>query len=215
MRAPKVPPQAPRCYDVEQLRALVSDRCRAESESLWLFLCLVIYTGARASEVQHLRWRHVHLDAGMIEFEVTKNGHPRAIPLQPELVPILRRLQRECGALGLAPVWSPPPGTHRAASGITGAMSKAWLPPLFAALGIVRKGRVVHDMRHTHAALMVATGESAFAVQHNLGHLTPAMTGHYSRAASLLRHQVDGWPRGRLVLRDELAKVRLLPPSHA
>ncbi|NQX74141.1 MAG: tyrosine-type recombinase/integrase [Epibacterium sp.] len=210
LRSPRIPEAPPRCYTIDQLRLLVSDRCREIDESLWLFLCLVVYTGARASEVQHLQWQHVHLEAGLLEYVVTKNNESRAVPIQPELAEILEYWQEKHPAIASARVWTQPKGYSRTTvRGITAAFSQYWLPPLFAKLGIDRTGRVVHDLRHTYAALLVATGENGFEAQHNLGHKTTEMTGHYSRAAVFLRKASTGWPRGRFVLRDDLAKVQL------
>ena len=70
-----------------------------------------------------------------------------------------------------------------------------------AGLAIIDR-RSPHSFRHTHAALRVATGESPFRVQGDLGHEADTMTRHYSREERHLRGHVKDWPAdGHLYIR--------------
>jgi len=48
---------------------------------MWLFLRMLLTTGARRSEVNNLRWRDVNLADSIAILPTTKNGHARALPL--------------------------------------------------------------------------------------------------------------------------------------
>ena len=52
---------------------------------MYLFLLMVLTTGARKSEVLRLKWNQVKLDESIAVLGKTKNGRPRALPLVAEV----------------------------------------------------------------------------------------------------------------------------------
>lgn len=48
---------------------------------MWLFLRMLLTTGARRSEVNNLRWSDLRLEDSVAILAKTKNGHARALPL--------------------------------------------------------------------------------------------------------------------------------------
>ncbi len=84
-------------YSLEEVhRLLALPECPA---AVWCAL----YTGMRPGELRGLTWPCVHMDAQIPYIDVrrsyrgpTKSGKPRAVPIHPELLPILRQWQNEC-----------------------------------------------------------------------------------------------------------------------
>ena len=164
-------------------------------------------TGLRQGELLGLRWKDVELDAGVLSVRQTCQwlpgkgfvfGEPksrkslRAVTLPASVVDALRRHRaaqlEERLAAGPAYVdrdlvFADPVGrpTH------ISTLRKYWLA-LTAAIGL--NGLRFHDLRHTHASLLLQQGVHAKVVSERLGHATTAITMDiYSHVAPGL--QVD------------------------
>lgn len=155
----------------------------------WYPLMLVLaVTGARWGEVAALCWEHVDLEAGVLRFEQaswrghvdgTKTDVIKVVPMPPLLVDVLRVHRRELvsrQAKGLAAGWVFPSRVGR-----PHADPSAIRKPLAAALEAAEVGRWVtpHGLRRSFNNLVrqVAAGE---VVRSMTGHVTEAMTEHYS-----------------------------------
>ena len=71
------------------------------SEIGWPFgaaVQLLILTGARRSEIDHLRWSEIDGDTIRLKGERTKNGEPHTIPLSKPALEILAKLPRIAGS---------------------------------------------------------------------------------------------------------------------
>lgn len=81
---------------VEELAGLRTalDQCRNPwVKPAFLF---ALTTGMRRGEVLSLKWANVDLEARTAFLPITKNGHPRSVPLSPQALSVLRELpQRE------------------------------------------------------------------------------------------------------------------------
>ena len=76
------------------LRAAL-DQCRNLSiKPAFLF---ALATGMGRGEVLSLKWTNVDLEAGTAFLPVTKNGHPRSVPLSPQALSVLSALPRREG----------------------------------------------------------------------------------------------------------------------
>jgi integrase len=154
---------------------------------------LAVYTGMRRSELLGLRWRDVdldmatlsitqvmhHLNDGRIIFQEPKSQKgKRQIALSPSAVLALRdhKQQQELGRLltgvPLKPddlVFSHPDGSPLLPNSVTHAFIK-----------VIRRaglnGIRLHDLRHTHATLMLRQGIHPKIVQERLGHATISIT---------------------------------------
>ena len=74
---------------------------RAAGEIGWPFGSvaeLLILTGARRSEIAHLRWSEIEGDTIRLSGERTKNGDPHTIPLSKPALEILAKLPRIAGS---------------------------------------------------------------------------------------------------------------------
>jgi integrase len=177
-------------YSWDQLQRFVDI---AASDRLFAMWQLFATTGLRRSEMAALRWDHVDLEAGMLsvvrvavedggqvyERELPKSSTSRrAVELAPADVDILtlQAKQQAEDRVAASEAWQHrghvftslrggrlyPPDITRAFHQLTDA---AGLPHIR-----------LHDLRHTHATLLLKAGEVAKIVTERLGHSTAAYT---------------------------------------
>ncbi len=74
-----------------------------------------------------------------------------------------------------------------------------------------------HSARHSHAALMLASGADGMDLQMQLGHSDQDMTKHYSSQRDTYRRQVEqeGWKRGQFRLMPSASVVESSDQSAA
>lgn len=162
-----------------------------EGHFLEIVVTLALWTGMRRGEILALQWSDVNLDSkvitvrrsiveltGPLKFGLTKTGVGRSIDLPDYLISVLRthkahqnaqrlKLGPAYGNLGL--VCSHDDGTPWRPSTITNAFKN-----------VVRKIGLpfvsFHDLRHTHASILLAEGIHPKVVQERLGHSTIKLT---------------------------------------
>lgn len=141
-------------------RKALLDACRvSEAPALYALVMLALTTGARKGELYGLRWSDVDLVRRWAIFPKTKNGTARGVPLVPAVVGELAKLPR----LG-----------ERV---FPEDMTRAWRTVLRrAALSEFR----FHDLRHSAASHLVASGASLIEIAALLGHKDIRMTHRYS-----------------------------------
>ncbi len=165
--------------------------------ALWHVLA---HTGMRRGEALALRWRDVDLDAGTVRIrrsagmirvagegaEVvegdTKSGKPRLVDLDPGTAAVLRARKRERGALALrlarddALVFGDIEGGHRNPEHVSRQFTRD-VERCRKALGgealpVIR----LHDLRHTHATILLTEREPVHVVSQRLGHASAVVT---------------------------------------
>lgn len=164
---------------------------------LWFLLAM---TGMRRGEALALRWRHIDLDAGtasvrrsagvvrvkgegaVITEGDTKSGKPRVIDLDAGTVAVLRAHRRARGAVHLnhvqadALLFGDHEGSHRHPERISRTF-KAEVQRCRKALGDATPPKIrLHDLRHTHATLLLAKGVPVKVVSERLGHTSATIT---------------------------------------
>lgn len=143
----------------------------SENGDLYLIVLIALTTGARESEILHLRWSDIDLRQATARIGDTKNDEPRVLPLASTVLAVLRKRPHGIGASD----WlfrSPKTGTEPQAF-----PRKAWNRCLVAA-GI--KDFRFHDLRHTAASYLAQNGVSTRQLADMLGHKTLAMVQRYS-----------------------------------
>lgn len=177
IRLLRVPPQPFRYLPAEQGSVLLA----AIDEPLWHDLVLTaMRTGLRLGELRALGWNDVDLARTTIhvnrsyvrgQYESPKSNKVRRVPISQELKACLaRRKQRTAGPLVFtAPGQDHPLGEHRMRLALARYCKRAGVP------------RVSwHDLRHSFASQLVASGASIRAVQELLGHSDLRVTLRYS-----------------------------------
>jgi integrase len=186
---------------------------------------VLAFTGMRRGEALALRWRDADLDAatarvrrsagmirnagegaGVIEGD-TKSGKPRLVDLDGPTVAVLRAHRRERGAMALqlvlddALVFGDIEGQHRNPEHVSRQFARdiARARDVLGdqALPVIR----LHDLRHTHATILLTAREPVHIVSQRLGHASAVVTwtvyahvlpGSQRDAANLFAALVEG-----------------------
>jgi integrase len=161
---------------------------------------LLAATGMRRGEALALRWRDVDLDAGRLQVRrslstvktkgageqlvegPTKTGQARVVDIDADTIAALRAYRTVRGSLTLdlvrdtAPVLGNLDGTPRHPE----RYSRRFVDQVAQArraLGEDQLPRIrLHDLRHTHATLLLAAGEPVKVVSERLGHANAMIT---------------------------------------
>lgn len=180
--------EAMRTWSASELRAFLAHVAEDRLAGLWH---LAATTGLRRAELAGLRWQDVDLEAGRlavsrglvaVAYAVsesgTKSGKVRTVDLDPDTVAALRAHRRAQAAeqLALGPayrecglVFCREDGESLHPDRIT-AMFRRHVAA--AGLPTIR----LHDLRHTHASLLMAAGVHPKVIQERLGHHSSAFT---------------------------------------
>lgn len=181
-------------FPAEVVRFLASPRVSIPMRQM---MAIAVYTGMRPGELRALRWIDVDLENGTIlvheqidrdgQRRNTKTKRTRRIPIEPNLMPLLRVMHREVGGRG--PVVTYPIRKD----------SPRFLRAALIRAGIARKelhvkgrdrSRVavrVHDTRGTFATWLGARGEPVWKVMAICGHENLQTTQGYVQQGELLR----------------------------
>lgn len=210
--------QAPetKVWTPEQARRFLSSVAEDPDALLWRFY---LATGCRRGEALGLRWSDVDLDAGRVSIAqqytmvgavptmlpVKSDRSRRVVDLDPATIDSLRRhrVQQAEHKLALGEFYDPdelglvfakPDGSphhpKRVSARFKVRVERAGVPMLR-----------LHDLRHTAASIMLASGEQARVVQERLGHSTVAFTlaryqkvlpGAQAEAATRYARLLDG-----------------------
>lgn len=122
-------------------------------------ILLLMYTGARSSNVFSMHWSEIDLDRALWFIPETKNGDPQVSVLTPEALAILRRRKKTASSVFVLP--------GRGRTGHVENLKKAWQRLLDNA-GI--ENLRIHDLRRTMGSWMANTGANQAQIQLQLGH---------------------------------------------
>ncbi|SFN02198.1 tyrosine-type recombinase/integrase [Nitrosomonas communis] len=142
------------------------------------FFKLALFTAARRSNLEKMRWQEIDWDNYCWNIPLTKNGTPQSLPLIAQAMDILRSryLQRDNSEYVFA--------SHGTKGHIVDHR-KAWIDVLErAGLPATKRqdgGLVFHDLRRTLASWQVMTGASLSVIGKTLNHASPQATAIYAR----------------------------------
>jgi integrase len=188
-RLPKVERKSPATPTVEQSQRLLTEI--KHTTSYWPVM-LALATGLRRGEILALRWRNVDLDRGALRvvesleqtkaglrFKSTKSEKGRGVALPCFAMAELRR-HKQAQAEALLALGVRQSGDTLVCGRIDGqAKQPASLTHEFTYLvGRIRGLPRIrfHDLRHSHATQLLASGVHPKVVQERLGHSTIAVT---------------------------------------
>lgn len=172
-------PAAPRIRwlsDDERERLIAACK-ESQNPDLHLVVLLALTSGARQSEVVHLKWSQIDYKqrVAWLTAEGTKTAEPRAMPLVPEVLELLKARTR---TLHIDYVFQSP--TKR---GQPRNMRQAW--------DVARKRAGLpdfrfHDLRHSAATELLRAGVDSRVVAAMLGHRSLNMVRRYAHVAPAL-----------------------------
>ena len=142
-------------------------------------LTLMLFTGARRSEILNLTWQDVDLEQGAIRFVAAKGDKTRVLPLAEDAAQRLsqwRAIRPHCGH---DHVFTTQWGARLGRRGIRTALARA-----VEAAGIDRVGITPHKLRHSFACMMLKNGADLNCLQRMLGHTRLDTTGVYLEATA-------------------------------
>jgi integrase len=135
---------------------------------------LLIFTGARASEILGLQWDAVNVKARVVHLAQSKTG-PKPLYLNPPAAMVLSRLARIRGNPNVIV------GGRKDAALTLSGLEQVWQEVRkVARLDDVR----LHDLRHSFASVAVAGGASLPILGKLLGHTQAATTQRYAHLAA-------------------------------
>ncbi len=149
-----------------------AEKARTEKTSVIAAIRLLLFTGARLSEVLTVRWEHVDIEGQCLRLPDSKTG-AKIIYLSPPALEVLSGLERQDGNPYV--IAGGKPGRHLV------NLQKPWRR-IRAKSGLddVR----IHDLRHSFASMAVAGGLSLPVIGALLGHTQPATTQRYAHLAA-------------------------------
>lgn len=156
-------------YLSDDERARLLEACRrAKWPRLYVLVMLALTTGARKGELLALRWRDVDFERGVALCGRSKNGDAKALPLVPVVVEALKPFTGKPDALVFPSARNP---------------EKAFTfePQWAQALGEAKVSRFrFHDLRHSCASMLAASGATLLEIADVLGHRQLQMAKRYS-----------------------------------
>jgi integrase len=180
------PKRQVRSWTAEQLHTFLDT---AAHHRLFAAFWLAATTGMRRSELLALRWEDLDVDTSRVsvhralvsvayelhESHGKTSSARRCIDLDPDTITVIERwrdfLQRELGrpVLGCDYLFASPTGHPIHPDSFSGAFNR-----LVAKVDLPRLR--LHDLRHTHATLLLKDGVPIKVVSERLGHATPGFT---------------------------------------
>ena len=133
---------------------------------------LLLFTGARLSEILDLRWEHVDFENGTIALPSRKGDGRKAHPVSAGALAVLAGLPRVKGSPFVLPSPTTPKKQHLSKS----VMKNAWQRLRdHAGLSDAR----LHDLRHTVGTYAGQAGSNAFMIAHLLRQRNVTITNRY------------------------------------
>lgn len=168
-----------------QATALFKAVHASQNSDLADIVATLLYSGARLSEVLHMRWSDLNFQRRTWRIPYTKSGKIRHLPLSRHLTQLLttRRRTAKPSPFVFANPHTAKPYTSIFYSWDT-ARRLAHLPQLR-----------LHDLRHSFASFLVNKGRSLYEVQELLGHADIRTTSRYAHLSrERLRQAVEAVP---------------------
>lgn len=143
-----------------------------KSETLRDFIYMLLFTGARRSNVLTMRWEEIDFDAATWRIPQTKSGRPQFVPLEETEMTILKARRKVAEGPWVFPGRSDNATGHitRPEHGWERILDRAKIDDLR-----------LHDLRRSLGSWMVDTGASLPVIGQALHHQSQATTAIYAR----------------------------------
>lgn len=164
-----------------------------------VLFALAVYVYARAGEVEALSWEDISFETGTIHIhksvdrvrergriKKTKTGVSRRIPIEANLLPLLKAMHHDAEGRGRVIAKMPSPGMlSRKLKFYLEHKAKVERAELFAT-DATRKAITFHDLRATGITWMAARGDDPLRIKQRAGHASFQTTEGYIREAENL-----------------------------
>lgn len=169
----------------EQARVILDELLQYENPQLYQLTILLLYTGARFSEVASLTWNNINFETNMIYFKATKNGNARWVFMNELVKEVIEQLKAD-------------KNNNLIIANTKGKQMERMLHSWQIVVDNIidenkeadAKQRVtVHSLRHTHASWLAMAGLDILHIKEQLGHKTLEMTMRYSHLIPNKRHE--------------------------
>ena len=207
IKAPRKSGKEMQTLNSEQLGRLLD---ASEQSQYGDLIHLAAHTGLRRGELVGLKWEDIDLDRGVIRVVRSVSRVPgqgftvdspktasgkRAVDIEPEVVSRLHRHRASLAEqhLGLGPAWTDEGWVFPREDG--SCQDPTMVSRFYHQLvKILRLPPVrLHDLRHTHATMLLEAGMNFKVVQERLGHSSPAVTlGIYGHVSPSMQREAAG-----------------------
>ena len=184
VRMPKVENQKIGFFTKEKAKELLELLQQRENKRLYELTTLLLFTGARFSEVARLTWSDINFNTNLIYFASSKDGNARYIKMSNRVLEVVNSLYKNKINNLVIPT-------------INGnkyeKMPKEWqieVDKLIPGNDNANKDRLTtHSLRHTHASWLAQSGVDILHIKEQLGHKKIETTMRYSHLIDDRRHQ--------------------------
>ena len=184
VRMPKVENQKIGFFTKEKAQELLELLQQRENQRLYELTTLLLFTGARFSEVARLTWSDINFNTNLIYFASSKDGNARYIKMSNRVLEVVNTLYKNKINNLVIPT-------------INGnkyeKMPKEWqieVDKLIPGNDDANKDRLTtHSLRHTHASWLAQRGVDILHIKEQLGHKKIETTMRYSHLIDDRRHQ--------------------------
>ena len=184
VRMPKVENQKIGFFTKEKAQELLELLQQRENQRLYELTTLLLFTGARFSEVARLTWSDINFNTNLIYFASSKDGNARYIKMSNRVLEVVNTLYKNKINNLVIPT-------------INGnkyeKMPKEWqieVDKLIPGNDNANKDRLTtHSLRHTHASWLAQSGVDILHIKEQLGHKKIETTMRYSHLIDDRRHQ--------------------------
>ncbi|MEN6547565.1 MAG: tyrosine-type recombinase/integrase [Armatimonadia bacterium] len=142
-------------------------------------LSVLLFTGARRSELLNLQWDDVDMQGETVRFVGAKGDKTRVVPMAAQLLSDLLAWQEVRQACQHRYVFTSKSGTRLGKRGLQTALTWA-----LRVAGIDKPGITTHKLRHTFACMMLRGGADLSCLQRMMGHSRLDTTGIYLSATA-------------------------------
>ena len=159
-------------------------RLKTENGHSYQLTVLLLYTGARFSEVAGLRWSDINFGDELIYYKPSKDGNARHVKMTPSVLSIINDLdENRINELVIPTKFG---------------NQYEKMPKLFQRVvdelnpgnKTAGKNRITtHSLRHTHASWLAQAGTDLLIIKENLGHKRLDTTMIYSHMIISTRHE--------------------------
>ena len=183
VKMPKIDNEKTGYLSKDQAKELIDILEKRDEPLVYRLTILLLFTGARFSEVASLTWNDINFEEKLIYFKATKNGNARAIKMTTKVEEILDDLSHDKTSQLIIP--------SRTNQQVT-QMPRQWqeiVDNLMPNNKHADKHRItVHSLRHTHASWLAISGMNILEIKEQLGHKKLDMTLRYSHLIPHARH---------------------------